>query len=60
MEDNKEEMIDMVGEEKYFEEIEVIEKMIEKEEEKGVFCAKEGDVDCRAWLLKDIALPDGF
>ena len=60
MSDNKDEMVELIGESKYQEEIDVIDKIIKEEENKGLFQAKEGDIDTRSQDLKDVALPDGF
>lgn len=54
MEKNKDAIEVLIGEEKYKEEHEVMEKLIEQEEKKGAFEAIEGDIDSRAQELKDI------
>lgn len=48
MEDYKIEMVELIGESKYQEEIDVIEKLIKQEENKGLFQAKQGDIDTRS------------
>lgn len=50
----------MIGQEKYDQELEVINKLVEQEEKKGVFEAIEGDVDQRGQSLKDVPLSKGF
>lgn len=44
---NKELIIEMIGEKKYKEELEVLEKLVERDNAQGVFQAIEGDVDDR-------------
>mgnify|MGYP006098272779 CR=1 FL=1 len=63
MEKNKELIVDMIGEEKYKEELDLLVKIVEQEEAKGIFQAVEGDVDDRKRenpSLLDIELHPGF
>jgi len=63
MEKNKELIVDMIGEEKYKEELDLLIKLVEQEEAKGIFQAVEGDVDDRKHenpSLLDIELHPGF
>lgn len=60
MEDHKDAMIEIIGESKYKEEIEVVKKIAEQETKKGVFEAIEGAIDTRPSTLKDVDLIDGF
>lgn len=60
MKDNKDEMVEIIGEAKYNEELDVVKKIVEQESKKGVFQAKQGDIDQRAQSLKDVELVDGF
>jgi len=63
MEKNKELIVDMIGEEKYKEELDLLIKLVEQEEAKGIFQAVEGDVDDRKRKnpsLLDIELHPGF
>ena len=47
MEQKKEAIIELIGETKYLEELEVMKKLVEQEEKKGNFVASEGDIDNR-------------
>lgn len=47
MEDNKYAMVQMIGDSKYKEEIEVVKKIVEQESKKGSFEAIEGAIDTR-------------
>lgn len=47
MKQKKEAIIELIGEAKYLEELEVMEKLVEQEEKKGNFVAVEGDIDNR-------------
>jgi hypothetical protein len=47
MEDNKEIIIELIGQKKFDEEIELLEKLVKSESKGGKFIAKEGDVDTR-------------
>jgi len=47
METHKDELIKIITQEKYDEELDVIKKMVIQETNKGVFEAIEGDIDCR-------------
>jgi len=53
-------IIEMIGEDKYKEEIEVLKKMKDLEDKKGVFAQVEGDVDDRPEELKSFVLDTGF
>ena len=57
---NKSAIVDMIGEEKFNEELDVLQKLKEQEEKKGVFIAEEGVIDQRVDKLKDVDLPQGF
>lgn len=57
---NKVAMIAEIGEKTYEEHIEILGKLKEQEERKGVFLAQEGCVDQRDGKLKDIDLHPGF
>jgi len=48
MEAKKDELVEIIGQEKYDEEIEVIKKCVEQEHNKGIFEALDGDIDTRA------------
>lgn len=63
MEKNKESIIEIIGQKKYDEELEVLKKCVEQENAKGTFQAIEGDVDERKInnpKLIDIELHAGF
>ena len=60
MEDHKDEMTTLIGEEKYKEELEVVKKLVEQETNKGIFEAIEGAVDTRDQSLHDMELTQGF
>ena len=60
MKQHKEEVEALIGEEKYKEEMTVLEKLEKQEENKGDFQAIDGNVDKRADNLKDIKLKKGF
>ena len=56
MERRKVEIIEMIGEKKYIEELEVLKKIQKDEELKGEFLAIDGDVDQRDKALLDMTL----
>ena len=56
MELKKDEIIHVIGEKKYYEELEVLKKISKDEELKGEFLAIDGDVDQRDKALLDIVL----
>ena len=60
MENQKQVITQMIGEDKYKEEIEVLKKMKDFEEKKGVFTHVDGDVDDRPEELKSFVLDTGF
>jgi hypothetical protein len=60
MEDNKEIITELIGQKKFDEEIELLEKLVKSESKGGKFIAKEGDVDTREASLQDIHLDSGF
>jgi len=60
METHKDELIKIISQEKYDEELDVIKKMVQQETNKGVFEAIDGDVDGREESLKDLDLVKGF
>jgi len=47
MEDNKVIITELIGQKKFDEEIELLEKLVKSEAKGGKFIAKEGDVDTR-------------
>lgn len=53
-------MAEIIGEDKYKEELEVMKKIVEQEEKKGQFEAIEGAIDSRSASLKDVELTAGF
>jgi len=50
----------MIGQKKYDEEIEVLEKLVEQRKNKGEFQAVKGDVDTRPDSLKDAEMHPGY
>lgn len=60
MKDKKVEITSLIGEAKYKEELEVMEKLVEKEHKKGIFEAIDGAVDNREKALRDVDLASGF
>lgn len=60
MEERKEELIKVIGQDKYDEEIAVMQKCVEQESKKGMFEAIDGDVDNRDMPYKNEALVKGF
>ena len=63
MEKNKDALVDLIGEDSYKEQLEILTKMVEQENSKGVFQAIEGDVDDRKEknpALIDVELHPGF
>lgn len=60
MEKNKDEIIKMIGEKKYDEEMDVMTQMVAQEEKQLEFKAVDGDVDRRADNLKSLKLSDGY
>ena len=60
MTQNEKQIVALIGKAKYDEEMEVLKKMEEAEQKKGLFVAKKGDVDERVESLKDIQLHPGF
>lgn len=60
MEERKDELIRAIGQEKYDEELEVIQKCVEQETKKGMFEAIDGDVDSRDASYKNMTLIKGF
>jgi ABC-type multidrug transport system fused ATPase/permease subunit len=57
---HKAELIEVIGEAKYDEELAVLKLVEVQEQKKGKFQALAGDVDVRAENLKDISLSAGF
>lgn len=47
MEENKDAITELIGEEKYKEEMEVMKKLVEQEHKKGIFESIDGNVDTR-------------
>lgn len=60
MKENEKALVELVGQAKYDEELEVLAKLKEQEKEKGDFKAIVGDVDSRPADLKDKELCHGF
>jgi len=60
MADNKAKVIGIIGEDKYNEEVELLNKCEKDDEKKGGFQAVSGAVDKREAKLKDITLVGGF
>ena len=60
MENHKTELINLIGKDKYDEEMAVLAKMREKEGSKWEFEAKHGDIDSREDNLKDIPLHKNY
>ena len=56
----KDALVELIGQEKYEEELGVIGKMLEQERNKGAFQAQSGDVDKRDEKLRDIKISSGF
>ena len=60
MEQNKEAFEELIGTEKYKEELGLLNKLQVQEQKKGEFLAIQGNVDCRSGNLMDKAIPQGF
>lgn len=60
MELKKNEIVAIIGEEKYKEEIDVMKKLVEREVKKGIFESIDGDIDNRSDAKKDVELSNGF
>ena len=60
MEENKDDIITLIGAKKYKEEIEVLVKLEAQENMKGEFKAVDGDVDERGEELRDLEMDPGF
>lgn len=60
MEANKASLIDLVGAEKYQEEMDVLKKLEDQEKKSGEFAAVKGDIDTRDESLTDVKLAAGF
>lgn len=60
MEDNKEKIIKLIGQQKYDEEVNLLKEVEKEDEKKGAFHAVAGDIDRRDASLKDITLSTGF
>jgi len=60
METNKILIVELVGQKKFDEEMELLGKIEESEKKGGKFVAKEGDIDKRSDELLDISLVPGF
>lgn len=56
----KDQIVTAIGQDKYDEEMKVLEKCKAQEEKKGSFIAQDGDVDQRPDKLKDMELSPGF
>lgn len=53
-------MIELIGEKKFKEELELLQKVDEQEQKKGEFQAIKGDVDNREEKLKDCLMNQGY
>lgn len=60
MEEHKVEMIALIGEDKFNEEMDIVKKLVEQEKNKGIFEALEGAVDTRQNSYHDVELSVGF
>lgn len=60
MESHKSAITEMIGEEKFNEEMDVLQKMKVFEDQKGMFVHVEGDVDYRPESLTKFTLDTGF
>lgn len=60
MENQKDFIIEKIGLDKFNEEIEVLNKIKEIEDKKGLFKYIQGDVDERKNILRDVELDHGF
>jgi len=60
METSEAAIVNMIGQEKYKEEIEVLKKLVEQKKNKGIFQAVKGDVDTRPETLKDAEMHPGY
>ena len=60
MEHNKEAIVGIIGQQKYDEELAVIDQLVEQEGKLEQFKAQTGDVDDRDKKLKDVELSDGY
>lgn len=59
-EDNKKELIALIGQKKYDEEIDVLNQIEADEEKTAGFQSKVGDIDTRHASKKDVEISDGF
>lgn len=60
MKANQAQIVSMIGQKKFDEEIEILGKLVEQGGKKGDFQAIEGDIDGRPESLKQPALMPGF
>ena len=60
MNKNKDLLVGHIGQAKFDEELDLLKKIDEQEQQKGVFQAIQGDVDVRDHALKDVPLSQGF
>jgi len=60
MEEEKDSLVELIGQAKYDEELDVMKKVVEQEAKKGIFEAVEGAIDGRQESLKDVAMVKGF
>jgi len=60
MNKNKDLLVGHIGQAKFDEELDLLKKIDEQEQQKGVFQAIQGDVDVRDQALKDVPLSQGF
>lgn len=60
MELKKDMIVELIGEDKYKEELEVIKKIVEQDEKKGTFVAASEDIDSREESKRDTKLYEGY
>jgi hypothetical protein len=60
MEDRKDAIVAVIGQEKYDEECAVLKKVKDQEDKTGAFHAISGNVDCRSESVKGDKLAEGF
>lgn len=60
MQDNKGDIVALIGEKKYDEEMETLKKLEEQQKNKGEFVAVKGDVDLRVADFKDMEMHSGY
>jgi len=60
MEASKATVVELIGQAKYDEEIDVLKKLVEQNKAKGIFQAVKGDIDTRPESLKDVEMHPGY